>query len=53
MNPKAYILSRLVTIIVVAALGIWAVATGNRLILIPVLIAGIAIMFLFSRRVKK
>ena len=46
MSYKTYMLLRVIGIIIIATLGVWAVATDNKWIMIPVVIAGTAILLL-------
>ena len=53
MSYKKYMLFRLLIIIIIGALGVWAATTGNLLILIPAVIVLFAILFTLKRRVKE
>ena len=46
-------LFRVICIIIVATVAVWAAATDNLSILIPIVIIGTAILFFFSRRVRE
>ena len=52
MSMKTYRLWRIVITIIVASLVAWAVTTGNVLVPIPTVVAGVIILYLCKRRVK-
>jgi uncharacterized membrane protein len=53
MSFKQFTVIKLVVVIIMAGLVGWAVTSGNAWIPIPVVIAAMAILLLFRRRVKK
>ena len=53
MSYKTFMLLRVIGIIIVATVAVWAAATDNLWILIPIVIIGTAILFFFSRRVRE
>ena len=53
MSRKMFKLCTVVITMIVAALIAWAITTGNALIPIPAVIAGVVILYLFRRGVKE
>ena len=53
MSYKTYVMLRVIVVIIMTFLAAWAVASGNVLVLIPVAIAGIAMMLTLRKRVKE
>ena len=52
MRYKTFLLWRVVAILAAVALAIWATETGYELVMIPVVVAGTAVLFVLGRRVK-